>query len=202
MSDEIKYASPLKRSIAFNIDLMITSFIRVLCFKILSFFIIKEEMRLLQEDMKIAIDRGIIDQNNQESFMTFISTNQYALEIMQYLPMILLVIFIVGALYYPLMESSSKCATFGKRFMKIMVIDKDGKKLTFIQSSSRYIINIIPIILVFYIFSQISAKSIDGFTILLSLVAFFWFHMSSFNKEKSTLTDILSNSLNLDVKNK
>ena len=68
MSDEIKYANPLKRSIAFNIDLMITGFIRVVCFKILAFFTIQEELKLLQEDMKIAIDKGVVTQDSQESF--------------------------------------------------------------------------------------------------------------------------------------
>ena len=94
---------------------------------------------------------------------------------MQYLPTMLIIVFVLGALYYPIMESSNRCATFGKKLMKIMIIDKDGKKLTFLQSSLRYIINIIPMILIFYIFSQISAKSINGLTIALSLVAFFGF---------------------------
>jgi uncharacterized RDD family membrane protein YckC len=160
---------------------------------------VNEEIQLLQQDVKMAIDSGAI---TQESFSSFILSNQYVLEIMQYLPTMLLIIFISGALYYPLMESSARCSTFGRRIMKIMVIDKNGKKLTFIQSFVRYLINLIPLILVFYIFSQVTVKAVNGFTILLALIAFFWFHISSFNKEKSTLTDLLSNSLNVDVKNK
>ena len=202
MLDDIKYANPLKRSIAFNIDILITSFIRIICFKILAFFMINEEIQLLKQDMKDAVDNGIVTQDNQDSLLEFFLSNQYAIQIMEYLPMMIWIIFIIGALYYPIMESSAKCNTFGKRLMKIMVIDKNGRKMTFLQSSLRYIINLIPLILVFYILSQIAAKSIDGVTILISLVAFFWFHVSSFNKEKLTLTDMLSNSLNLDVKNK
>jgi uncharacterized RDD family membrane protein YckC len=202
MSDDIKYARPFKRSMASNIDLMITSVIRLIIFKILTFFTIKEEIKLLQKDLQYAINNGIITQDNSDSFMSFISTNQYSIEIMEYLPTILFLVFIIGALYYPIMESSNKCATFGKKLMKIMIIDCDGKKQTFLQSSIRYIINLVPIMLIFYIFSRISSGSVDGLLILISLIPFFWFNISSFNKEKQTLTDILSNSLSIDVKNK
>ena len=200
MSDDIKYASPLKRSIAFNIDVMITIFIRVISFQILAFFTISEEVNLLREEIQGAIDSGILNENDQQSFFNFVYNSQYFQEIMKYIPTILLIIFIIGGIYYPIMETSKKCSTIGKRIMKIVVIDKNGKKLTFIQSLFRYLINFIPLIMLFYIVSKISVKSFDLFTILICFVTFFWYHISSFNKEKSTLTDMLSNSIAIEGK--
>ena len=125
----IKYPSPIKRLLASNIDIMITTAIRLICAKILSFFLIGEEMEGLRNDIKAAIASGSIIKEDPSSLANFLSQNSFALAIEQYLPTIFIVIFIAGALYYPIMESSKRCATFGKQITKIIIIDKNGKKI-------------------------------------------------------------------------
>jgi len=201
----VSHPSPIKRLLASNIDVMITTAIRLICAKILSFFLIGEEMKGLQSDIQAAIASGSITKEDPASLANFISQNPFALAIEQYLPTIFILIFISGALYYPIMESSKRCATFGKQVTKIIIIDKNGKKISFLQSITRYILNIVPLLIIIYIIAQSATAQVSVFSLfggniknfILSLVPFIWFNLIFITKEKTTLSDILSNTVAL-----
>lgn len=51
--------------------------------------------------------------------------------------------FVIGWLYYALMESSEKQATLGKMVMSLRVTDKNGQRLSFGHATGRYFSKII-----------------------------------------------------------
>ncbi len=57
--------------------------------------------------------------------------------------MIALCGFVIGWLYYALMESSEKQATLGKMVMSLRVTDKNGQRLSFGHATGRYFSKII-----------------------------------------------------------
>lgn len=46
-------------------------------------------------------------------------------------------------LYFPIMESTKRGATYGKRFFKLKVVTVDGKRLSFPRSLGRYVLKIL-----------------------------------------------------------
>lgn len=49
------------------------------------------------------------------------------------------VIIVVTFLYYVMQESSEKQATIGKKFLKLKVVDYEGKRVSFARAAGRYI---------------------------------------------------------------
>lgn len=73
-------------------------------------------------------------------------------------------------LYFTLMEKSERQGTFGKRAMRIKVVDKSGNKIGFKTANIRYF-----------------GKLISGF------ILYFGFFMAGFTKNKQALHDIMAN---------
>ena len=64
-----------------------------------------------------------------------------------YDPTINLVSFVVGWLYFALLESSERGATVGKMAMGLRVVTNDGQRLTFMNATGRYFAKILSAII-------------------------------------------------------
>jgi uncharacterized RDD family membrane protein YckC len=64
-----------------------------------------------------------------------------------YDPTINLVSFVIGWLYFALMESSERGATVGKMAMGLRVVTSDGQRLSFMNATGRYFAKIISAII-------------------------------------------------------
>ena len=65
---------------------------------------------------------------------------------------------VISVIYYGIIESTNLQASLGKKAMKLKVVDKDGKKLSFIKSLTRNINKVLSSILCFAGFILIFAK--------------------------------------------
>lgn len=81
-------------------------------------------------------------------------------------------LFIIGWLYYALMESSSKQATIGKIVLGISVVDTTGNRISFGRATGRYF-----------------AKIISGIILSIGYI------MAAFTAKKQALHDILASTL-------
>jgi len=61
----------------------------------------------------------------------------------------LVTFYVVGWLYYCVLESTSRMATWGKRVFNLKVVSKKGGKLGFAKSSVRYLVRSISCLLLF-----------------------------------------------------
>jgi uncharacterized RDD family membrane protein YckC len=65
----------------------------------------------------------------------------------KYDPTINLVSFVIGWLYFALLESSERGATVGKMAMGLRVVTSDGQRLSFLNATGRYFAKIISAII-------------------------------------------------------
>jgi len=80
--------------------------------------------------------------------------------------------FLLNWLYFALLESSAKQATWGKQAMGIKVVRIDGRQLTFLRASLRYF-----------------SKIISGVTVFVGYI------MAAFTARKQALHDIIADTL-------
>lgn len=80
--------------------------------------------------------------------------------------------YVIGFLYYPVLESSSAQATWGKRALGIKVTDLDGRKISFWRALGRYL-----------------GKLLSTFLL------FFGYLMAAFTSRKQGLHDIMAGTL-------
>lgn len=64
-----------------------------------------------------------------------------------YDPTINLVSFVIGWLYFALLESSERGATVGKMAMGLRVVTSDGQRLSFLNATGRYFAKILSAII-------------------------------------------------------
>ncbi len=86
---------------------------------------------------------------------------------------------IIWWLYFALMESSTKQATFGKQIMGLKVTDMQGRRISFGKATGRFF-----------------AKLLSWMTLLIG------FFLAFFTEKKQALHDIITNCLVLEVKEK
>jgi uncharacterized RDD family membrane protein YckC len=66
-----------------------------------------------------------------------------------------LVSFVIGWLYFALLESSERGATLGKMALGLRVVTSDGQRLSFMNATGRYFAKIISAIILFIGFIMI-----------------------------------------------
>ncbi|HYX01902.1 MAG TPA: RDD family protein [Reyranella sp.] len=72
-----------------------------------------------------------------------------------YDPTLNIVSFVIGWLYFAVMESSPRGATLGKMAMGLRVVTSDGQRLSFLNATGRYFAKIISAIILFIGFIMI-----------------------------------------------
>ena len=76
-------------------------------------------------------------------------------DIETYDPTLNLVSFVIGWLYFALMESSERGATVGKMVVGLRVVSSNGQRLSFLNATGRYFAKIISAIILFIGFIMI-----------------------------------------------
>lgn len=76
-------------------------------------------------------------------------------DIEKYDPTLNLVSFVIGWLYFALMESSERGATVGKMAVGLRVVTSNGQRLSFLNATGRYFAKIISAIILFIGFIMI-----------------------------------------------
>jgi uncharacterized RDD family membrane protein YckC len=95
----------------------------------------------------------------------------------RYDPTVNLVSFVIGWLYFALMESSERGATVGKMAMGLRVVTSNGQRLSFLNASGRYF-----------------AKIISAFILMIGFI------MIAFTDKKRGLHDIIAGTLVIKVR--
>jgi uncharacterized RDD family membrane protein YckC len=98
-------------------------------------------------------------------------------DIERYDPTLNLLSFVIGWLYFALMESSERGATLGKMALGLRVVTGNGQRLTFLNATGRYF-----------------AK------ILSAIILFIGFIMIGFTDKKRGLHDMIANTLVIKVR--
>lgn len=142
--DEILDASPIRRSLATVIDIAIVLFVRVIFAQILALLWISERLMQLSEDYKNFFGTDVIDSTDKAAF---IQSHPVFGEFM----MFVMILILVGSLYYAYMHSSRYHATAGKRLMGVEILNMDYSKLSFAKAFLCYYFSLLPIIYATYI---------------------------------------------------
>jgi uncharacterized RDD family membrane protein YckC len=108
---------------------------------------------------------GVLDPDTSESF-------GFIIALVGYYAFAMLILLVVGWLYFALMESSASQATLGKSVLGIKVTDLQGNRVSFGRATGRYF-----------------ARIISGLTLGLG------FLMAAFTQQKQALHDILAGTL-------
>jgi uncharacterized RDD family membrane protein YckC len=193
IKDEVVYARPLLRGVATSIDMFIAGFLRVIFAQLLGNLWVDGKIALFFQDFDSKF--GIpISWDNYEHAQFFVNH-----EIKSVILMFAFLVFLVGLLYYSILNSSSWRATVGKRILGIAVAKNNGETLTFLQSMGHYLLSLVPWLFIVYIliyqvqervtlYEAISGNMIN---VTLGLVAIAWVQVQIFNKKKNTIQDML-----------
>ena len=152
MEDKSKYASFLKRFFAYVIDLILVGFVQSL--------VVMPLLGLL--GFGIAVGKDF----SEPEKLTFIGILA-GLGIAAYIG-----IFIIGWLYFALLESGSRQATLGKMAMDIKVTDIYGDRLSFVKATLRYF-----------------GKYLSGLFFCLGYI------IAAFTEKRQALHDFIANSM-------
>lgn len=162
----IKYAGFWKRFVAYIIDQLILSLARTILFVPIWFFIF---MRFFtgggfnRFDNYTTVSRF---QHQDESYIAFFAAWMLIILIFAILNII------IEWLYYSLMESSARQATFGKIILSIKVTDLNGNRISFGKATGRYF-----------------GKILSGIVLCIGYI------MAGFTEKKQALHDILAGCL-------
>jgi uncharacterized RDD family membrane protein YckC len=193
MSEEVIYANSFKRGAAVFIDLFIVSFLRIIFLEINGELWYKQQLINFTNDFKAKFGVDVIGKvPAQIEYLAHHSIITSSI-------ILFLLIMLVGALYHALLNSSSWSATFGKRIMGIILINSDGRKLSFLEAFGHYLLSLFPWIFMVYIVSFQNFHSItifqaitaNPFNILFGLVTIAWIQIHSITKRKVTTHDLI-----------
>jgi len=159
-TNDIIAASFGKRFVAYLIDVILLS----IPVQIVQSFIISEKLGNIQNKLINDMFSGVLID------LSYIS-NLYKGVWSEYF-LLMGINIVIAALYYTLMEASSKQATFGKMAIKIVVVDSMGNKLTYGRALGRYL-----------------ARIVTAFTFLIGYL------MMLFTKKSQTLHDMMAGCL-------
>ena len=192
-----KYAGSLSRFFANTIDILIANIIRMIVFSILGNLLIKKNIATFWIDFKDKFNSNFIGNNPER--IRFLVEHQ----IFKIILISLLLVFISGTLYYILFNCSKWQATIGKRLMKIIIVKDDNQRLTLMESTSHYLLSIVPWFFVFYIFAyQVIHKTsiyeaISGnvFNLIFGLVTLAWLQINLITKKRTTAADLICKTI-------
>lgn len=194
---EFKYAGSFRRSAAAAIDMFIANLIRMFFFAILGELWIKKLLINFWADFKTKFNSDIIG-NDPEKIQFLIANPLFKSTLL-----FCFIVFISGALYYIILNQSKWRATVGKKLMKIIIINKNGEKLTFLESLSHYLLSIVPWLFVFYIFTYQMMHGINLykaiteniFNLIFGLITLAWLQVHMVTKKKTTAADLICKTI-------
>ncbi len=191
--EEILYVKPYKRGFATMIDMAITSLIRLIFIQIIGILFINKELIKFHQDFSEKF--GVPFSNANQEHILFLSNH----DIINVMIFFLIAIILVGSLYHCLLNCSNWSATIGKRICNIVMVTDNGKKLTFLQSASHYVLSMVPWIFIIYIMTfsiQNKLNLYDAIThdfanIIFGVVTAIWINIGSIAKKRNMVQDIV-----------
>ncbi len=194
---QVQYVNSFRRSFASLIDMFIANFIRMIVLTILGHLFIINKVREFSIAFKENFGSEIIGRN-PDRIRFLVEHSVFKLILLS-----MFLVFISGALYHILLNSSKWKATIGKKLMKIIIIKNNGQKLTFLESSAHYFLSIVPWFFTIYIFAYhlIHAVSIyvaitgNVFNLIFGLMTLAWLQIHLITKKKTTVYDMICNTV-------
>lgn len=165
LNDNFKYAEFWKRLLAYIIDGMIVNIFSMILYIPAYLYFIFTIYKYENMNSHVII--------NAEA-----QSEKYIAIIILFIIVIVFIAFITliaSWLYFALMESSKKQATLGKMALNIIVVDMQGKRISFGRASGRYF-----------------AKIISG------MILYVGFIMAAFTEKRQALHDIIAGTLTIE----
>lgn len=183
--------SGLKQTITTLIDFIIILPIRILAISI--YF--QPRINIFAQDFRQKF--GNINISNNPEHINFLINHQIVYQLLN----TIFIFIVIGIIYNILFYLSNWQATIGKRLFHIMVANKNGNKIGFINAFFYYFANNLNIIYVtlilFYSYNRkigiLEAVLSNIWIISLGLFLLASFYYSIFSKNKSSLIDVLCN---------
>lgn len=139
--NNIKYAGFWNRALAYLIDHIILSFIKVILFIPFSTVLSYDSIFNINEKREYFASINMIQEYDDPALMFFAVFMMFIL--------FLILNAIAGWMYYSLFETSYKMATPGKMLIGIKVTDVFGQKLSFGKATGRYFAKYISAMILF-----------------------------------------------------
>lgn len=187
------YPSPYKRSLCGMIDLMLVMFLRGVFLQAVHTFWFQEKILNFLNDFEQKF--GTRTPKGTPEHIEFIQNHEFIYHSF----ILILITIMIGAVYYSYFNSSKWQATIGRRVFGIIVTDKNGNKVKFMDAFYHYLLSIIPYIYVFYVIIYSKKNDFDIYSTfinnkilaLIGIFILFATHMNSFNAKKINLFDYL-----------
>ncbi|MFT6332386.1 MAG: putative RDD family membrane protein YckC [Lentimonas sp.] len=195
MSEELKNAGSFKRWVAGSIDIAISNFIRMFAFGLLFNLWLKNGLEKFHIDFKEKFQVEEVYFGSDLERLNFLTSHLFFKETL----LLIFIIFTSGALYHILLNSSKWRATLGKKLMKIIIVNKNGQKLDFWESSFHYLLSLVPWLFVIYIFAFMALQKANiydaivgnTFNLVFGLITLAWLQTHLITKNKSTAYDLI-----------
>ncbi len=195
-SDQVTiYASSLRRSAAVIIDVIITTFLRIIAAEIIGRLWFNNQILIFLREFKEKFGTDIVSRDEAQ-IAFFIDHPAFKSALLFYL-----IILLVGTFYHCLLNSSSWMATVGKRLMKIALVKETGRRIYFLEAVSHYFLSLVPWIFMVYLASYQAYNNLtvyqaianNGFNLLLGILVLLWVEIQLITKKKTTAHDMICN---------
>lgn len=134
----LNYANPHKRFLAYTIDVFILAIIRyIIGYILLYLWYAKSFYLFVNKYQEVYQDKT---SHNMEQFYSFFITQNIFYETM----FLLLIMLLIGTIYWVLLPLSKLGATFGKAIFKIKIVKLNDNPLNVKELLVRYLIALIP----------------------------------------------------------
>ena len=187
------YISSFRRGAAAAVDILVVAFLRILFAQINGILWFNDQILQFQNDFEAKFSTKIIG-HSPEHVEFLLHHPIVKMTIIFYIGIVL-----VGAFYHALLNSSSWCATLGKRIMNIVLVKNEGKRMTILNGFSHYFLSIVPWIFMIYILiyqgyhAATIYESISGnvFNLMFGIISVTWINIHFITKKKITVQDII-----------
>lgn len=187
------YVSSFRRGTAAAIDVLIVAFLRILFAQINGILWFNDQILQFMDEFKAKFGTEIIGRSPEHvEFLIHHSIVKAAM-------IFYLLIVLVGAFYHALLNSSSWCATIGKRIMNVVLVRNEGKRLTILNGFGHYFLSIVPWVFMLYIMIYQSYhgntiyESINGnlFNLIFGIISVMWVNIHLITRKKITVQDMI-----------
>jgi len=190
---EAHYASSTQRSTAGLIDSIIVFALRAIFSQIIGTLWFIDQVKQFLLDFKEKF--GTETPKTTPEHLEFIKNHAILLDSF----ILILAVFLIGLIYHAYFNSSNWQATIGKRIFKIIMVNKNGHKISFMDGVYHYLLSVSPFlyIIILMMFMQKNNFSIyetlgkHHILSILGIAMLLATHMGAFNKKRINLFDYL-----------
>lgn len=188
-------AGNFRKYLAGSIDVFFANLIRMILLLILFHYWIRQELVNFSEEFKLKFNSELVIFAGDLERIKFLSDHSIITSILIFS----LIIFISGALYYIILDSSRWCGTLGKKIMKIKIVRNNDEQLSFMRSLCHYLLSLVPWIFVFYILLYYLIhkgtiyQAITGnlFNLIFGLCSLVWIYIGLITKTHLSASDMI-----------